>query len=211
MSLMSYTPPCSIFHVKSYFFWRSPSVFSPPYFPMFYIRTVPLTTRNYKLPTKNGSNRHSNHPLWQQDGLRSDTHTSVNGTDLRNPFTTYFCLPQCSLLFWVFCLSLFYLNPPLFLSLFLHSLKMPTKKKKRNQEKWHRQWKSDGLYLKWTGTGLCHSTHVWSFSTFHSSSDTTVIILPWLETFVVCACCGWCAVTPNEDLQEKKKDMKVNI
>lgn len=53
----------------------------------------------------------------------------------------------------------------------------------------------------WTRSG--HSTHVWSFLTFHSFSDTTVIILLWLEPFVVCACCGWCAVTPNVVLQQQ--------
>lgn len=74
---------------------------------------------------------------------------SVNGTDLRNPFTTYFwyCSEESPTLLFVV----------LGLCLFLHSLKIP---KKKNQEKWHRQWKSNGLYLKWTGTGLCHSTHV---------------------------------------------------
>lgn len=50
--------PCSIFLFFSFFFFHHVSL-------MFYIRAVPLNTRNYKLPTKNGSNRHSNHPLWQ--------------------------------------------------------------------------------------------------------------------------------------------------
>jgi len=119
-------------------------------------------------------------------------HSTVNATDLWNPFTTYIwftarSLPLCSL---PFCSSPF-------LSLLRRTLKMS--EKSGNQ---HRQRKSDGLNLKWTGTGLCRSTYVWSFSLF---TLATVIILPWLEPFVVCACCGWCAVIPNEVCRNKKR------
>lgn len=164
MSLMSYALLVPSFFFFSFFFFHHVSL-------MFYIRAVPLNTRNYKLPTKNGSNRHSNHPLWQ-----------------------CVCLIVC-LIVWIllcFCLSSY----------------IPLKCLKKNQEKRHRQQKSDGLYLKWTGTGLCHSS-CFSLFTPPPPPATTVIILPWLEPFVVCACCGWCAVTPNEDRQEKNKKKRI--
>lgn len=70
MSLMSYALLVPSFFFFSFFFFHLFHHVSL----MLYIRAVPLNTRNYKLPTKNGSNRHSNHPLWQQDGQCSDTH-----------------------------------------------------------------------------------------------------------------------------------------
>lgn len=50
----------------------------------------------------------------------------------------------------------FFFFPPPFL--FFHTPKTPEKSGNR-----HRQRMSDGLNLKWTGTGLCRSAYVWSF------------------------------------------------
>lgn len=153
--------PCSIFLFFSFFFFHHVSL-------MFYIRAVPLNTRNYKLPTKNGSNRHSNHPLWQ-----------------------CVCLIVCLIVWILLCFCVFSYIP-------LKCLKKKSGKAAQATEE---------LYLKWTGTGLCHSS---CFSLFTPPPPaTTVIILPWLEPFVVCACCGWCAVTPNEDRQEKNKKKRI--
>lgn len=142
---------------------------------MFYIRAVPLYTRNYKLPTKNGSNRHSNHPLWQQDGQCSDTHKCERHWPAQSIYhlllvlwwgvsrsaPCFFCLFVC-----LFDCLLDCLNPSVFPSLFLHSFKMPKKKKKSGKaaQATEERWAVFKMDRNWTLSLIM-------FFTLHSSSS----------------------------------------